>query len=254
MERYLNQSTIVWGMSRGLSPIIATMLLVGITIAIGTIVSIWLTSQSQDFMNKEGERRERLLSKEGESLVLVHTIFDDTSHDLTLRFQNNGTSDLKIAYVKVNNTDYFEEGQFTCSPGDCIFDVNTSGDVTVTLPGAYDDTWDIRSVEAGTTLGNLFIYNAPTAQIRITNSFYDDAGNKILTFSGEGSTDDGEIVKWNWCFDYDIVNEVCNIAIESGAVFSYNYSSYGAGTLYVQLIVTDDTGMQGVIVMGITIQ
>lgn len=273
MERFLNLATIILSMNKGLSPIIATMLLIGITISIGAIASIWLTSQSQEYMYKEGERRERLLDKEGESLVLIHVTYDDEDvidpdKGLELDIQNNGTSDLEVAYVKVNQY-YFRQSDLDCYPN-CGLDIDDSRKISIpqaTLPSAIDSIEAVSSLEIGTTLGNLFIYNAPAPEIRITSTFL-DANNKLYTFSGEGSRDDGRIVKWEWCFDYDetsgeececIPGEVCNAgdpanrAYGNGAVTSYNYQAYAADTYVVWLKVTDDTGMVGFITIEITI-
>ena len=246
-------------MKKGLSPIIATMLLVGIAISIGAIASIWLNSQSQEYMYKEGERRERILNKEGESLTLVHLNFDSGTKDLTLTIQSNGTSDLTLSYLKVNEI-FFNQSNITCSPSDCKLDFNESGSITVTLPAGFTKIEDIQSLEIGTVLGNLFIYQAPSPLIKITSTFF-DTNNKLITFSGEGSVDsDGRIIKWEWCFDYDEATGTCNNnpitanpATGSGAVTSYSYLGYASGTYTVRLAITDDTGMTGVILVDITI-
>jgi hypothetical protein len=251
------------------------MLLIGIAISIGAIASIWLSSQSQDYMYKEGERRERILNKEGESLSLIHVTYDDENvvdpdTGLELDIQNNGTSDLEIAYVKVNEF-YFRQSELDCYP-DCDLDVEQSTKITIalaTLPSSIDGIEKISSLEIGTTLGNLFIYNAPTPQIRISSTFI-DSYNKLYTFSGEGSVDDGTIVKWEWCFDYDdttgnececMPGETCTAtdcsdqyrACGSGVVTSFNYQDYATDTYYVWLKVTDNTGMVGIYIIPVDI-
>ena len=247
-------------MNKGLSPIIATMILIGIAISIGAIVSIWFSAQSQDYMYKEGERRERILNKEGESLVLVHVTFDSGTRDLTLTVQNNGTSDMEIAYLKVDQV-FFRQTNLTCNPTGCQLDYSNSADVTVTLPASYDSIDDISSLEIGSTLGNLFIYNAPSPAINILSTFFDEH-NLLVTFSGEKSIDDGEIVKYEWCFHYDDANDVCNTdpatsepydGVGSVSSFQYNDPNLGPGDYTVQLVVIDETGMVGVITIPIPI-
>jgi hypothetical protein len=226
-------------------------------------------------MYKEGERRERILNKEGESLILIHVTYDDENvidpdTGLELDIQNNGTSDLDVAYVKVNEY-YFGQSDLDCYP-DCDLDFQESRKITIplaTLPSSIDGIVKISSLEIGTTLGNLFIYNAPTPQIRIASSFI-DANNKLYTFSGEGSVDDGTIVKWEWCFDYDdttgsececLPGETCTAtdcsdpyrACGNGVVTSFNFQDYAADTYVVWLRVTDDTGMVGFITIQINI-
>lgn len=246
-------------MKKGLSPIIATMILVGIAISIGAVVSIWLNAQSQEYMYKEGERRERILNKEGESLALVHVDFDNGTKNLTLTIQSNGTSDLILAYIKANEL-FYDQSSLMCTPSSCELGYNDSGSIAVNLPASYTSIEDVQSLEIGTVLGNLFIYQAPSPLIKITSTFF-DTNNKLITFSGEGSVDsDGRIIKWEWCFDYDEATGTCNNnpntgnpATGSGAVTSYSYFGYASGTYTVRLVTTDDTGMTGIILVDITI-
>lgn len=268
-------------MSKGLSPIIATMLLVGIAISIGAIASIWLNSQSTEYMNKESERRERLLDKEGESLVLVHVEFDDSTGDLTLMMQNNGTSDLEVAYIMVNNN-YFRQHIFCTTPANCELNYNESQEFAIQsadLPASINTVDDIRFIEVGTILGNLFIFNAPSPQIRVTGTFF-EYDNILYIFSAEGSVDDGRIVEWIWCFDYSTTSgdlcecrlgetcvagdcdayQECDCEVRAcghGSVASYNYKdydpvSYPNGAV-VRLVVIDDTGMVGMITITVDI-
>ncbi len=247
-------------MSKGLSPIIATMLLIGITISIGTVASIWMRSQSQEYMFKEGEHRERILNKQGEGLVLVHVVISGGNPVLTL--QNNGTSDLEVAYVKINEI-YRSQDYLTCSFADCELRIDESGTVTVDMPAAVTLS-SIRSIEVGTVLGSMFIFNAPSAQIRIINTYFGE-GNRLVTFSGEGSQDDGQIISWEWCFYWDDTNGCLDFPAPFdpdtdaetgyGAAVSCSYPvPTNTDTTYtVVLTVTDDTGMVGSISISFTI-
>jgi flagellin-like protein len=230
--KYVIQMT---AMRKGLSPIIATMLLIAIAVAVGSVVSIYVTGHASEYMNKEGQRRERILDKEGESLQLVHV--EVAGGNVTLTVQNNGTTDVEVTYVTFSETDYNQ-----LSPPAEI-DYGESQDIVVAYSGSIGD---IRSVELGSVLGNIFVFNAPSPRIEIINSFF-NADNKLVTFSGEGSTDDGRIVQWEWNFD---LSGLCSGLPEGhGEVTSCSYIvSTGAcspGTYTVQLIVTDDTGMIG---------
>jgi hypothetical protein len=223
-------------MSRGLSPIIATMLLIGIAIAVGSILSIWISSQSIEYMNIEGDRRERILDKEGESLALVHVTF--SSPNLTLTLQNNGTSDIEVAYVIVSRTDgqeYINQGDFVAG-SDIELDYNSSGSITVT-PSGITQIEDVRSLEIGSTMGKLFVYNAPSPQILILYTWF-EGNNRLVNFSGEGSVDDGRIVEWEWDFDYDGMTFT-----ERGRGAAISYTYLVSGTYDVCLRVTDNTGM-----------
>jgi hypothetical protein len=240
------------------------MILIGIAISIGAIVSIWISAQSQEYMYKEGDRRERVLNKEGESLVLVHVVFDATipaAPVLTLTLQNNGTSDMEVAYVKVDGL-FYRQTTLTCDPSSCEVDYDSMIDVSVTLPASYERIEDVNSLEVGSILGNLFIFNAPSPEIRVTSTFF-DTDNLLVTFSAERSVDsDGQIVKWEWCFHYDETNEVCNVDPDTsdeyggtGEVYSFQYNDddLGAGNYVVSLTVTDDTGLVGFITIDFTV-
>jgi hypothetical protein len=199
-------------------------------------------------MNKEADRREQILNRESESLTLVHVEID--AGNLTLTLQNNGTSDIRVSYVKINESDFNP-----LSP-EVELDYGQSTDVTVPISGS------LHSVEVGTTLGKVFVFNAPSAQIRVINTFF-DASNKLVTFSGEGSTDDGRIAKWDWCFNWDETSNVCNancstlipgLAVGTGEVTSYSYVGANCTTpaaFVVRLVVTDDTGMTGEVLITI---
>jgi hypothetical protein len=199
-------------------------------------------------MIKEGERRERILDKEGESLVLVHIEIDSGTNNPTLKLQNNGTSDVEIGYVKLNEI-YKDQTELTCSFTDYELGYEESGDVEVLSTG-ISDMEDIYFVEIGSVLGSIFVYNAPTPQISVPSTFF-DSDNRIVTVSGTGSEDDGRIVEWEWWFNY---NETTGTAdtidgddgIETGVVASYSYPVPGTDTTYkIRLIVTDETGMVG---------
>jgi hypothetical protein len=199
-------------------------------------------------MIKEGERRERIIDKEGESLVLIHIEIDGVTGNPTLKLQNNGTSDVEVGYVKLNEI-YKDQTELNCSFSDYEFGYNESGDVEVLNTG-ITDIEDIYHVEVGSTLGSIFVYNAPTPQINVTSTFF-DTDNRIVTVSGTGSEDDGRIVEFEWWFNY---NETTGAAdaingddgIETGVVASYDYPVPGADTTYkIRLIITDETGMVG---------
>ncbi|MGC1123308.1 MAG: archaellin/type IV pilin N-terminal domain-containing protein [Candidatus Methanofastidiosia archaeon] len=232
-------------MRKGLSPIIATMLLIAIAVAVGSVVSIYVTGHASEYMNKEGERREQILDKQGESLELIHV--ESAGGNVTLTVQNNGTTDVEVTYVTLNETDYNQLSPTT------MIDYGESQDIAVAFSGT------VSSVELGSRLGNVFVFNAPSPRIEIINSFF-NANNKLVTFSGEGSTDDGRIVQWTWCFRWDESSNTClggcdgsPSAVGYGEVTSYSYIGCSAGIYTVKLTVTDDTGMTGEVLIYVNI-
>ncbi len=171
--------------NRGVSPIIATILLVSMVVALVGIVTIWVNSQSQSAMSSEGERRERMADRKSEILELVHV---DADNDV-ITLANTGTSDSAVTYVKINNTDFSDLNPVVeIGFGESI-DITT-----VVLPA------DVNVVEIGTLLGNVFVFTAPSAVIQV-ESVYCTSANSLYVFDGTKSVDaDGSIVLWNWHF------------------------------------------------------
>lgn len=214
---------------RGVSPIIATILLVSMVVALMGTVAIWVNSRSQEAMNAEGERRERIADRENELLELI--TIDEMLGTLTIL--NNGTSDSVISYVLVNKT-YIRNAEFQ-DPQAAQVDVGAFTVITLTDPAVLTN---VGVVEIGTELGNTFLFTAPSAVIQVESTFF-SYGNKLVVLDGTASTDaDGYIVLWEWDLNGD--GDFDDATDEKGQRISVAFSS-GAHT--ITLRVTDDTGL-----------
>lgn len=243
-EIFLRKESEIRDMNRrGASPIIATILLVSMVVAVGGMVAVWVNSQSQKTMNVEGERRERIADRENEALVLTAvTVATDT-----LTVFNSGTSDSVVTYVKINN-DYtsmsvsVDMGEFADLTGPNL------------LPS---DVNDINIVEIGTDLGNTFLFTAPCAVIRVESMFQSEgeAGhNRIIVLDGTGSTDaDGTIVLWEWDLNED--GDFTDPEDGTGQRISVGVADFlltdPQKTYTVTLRVTDNTGMTRMVTLDI---
>ena len=215
--------------NRGVSPIIATILLVSLVMTLMGTVAIWMNSQSQQAMNTEGERRERIADRKNELLELVD--IDRTAGTVTIL--NNGTSDSVITYITVNET-YVRRAEFL-DPSASRVDI---GEFTVVTFTDVSLLSNVGMVEIGTDLGNVFLFTAPSAVIRVENTFF-SYGNKLVILDGTESTDsDGHVVLWEWDLDYD--GAVFDVD-DSGQRISVSFPS--SGTYTVALRVTDDSRM-----------
>jgi PKD repeat protein len=192
-------------------------------------VAIWMNSQSQQAMNTEGERRERIADRKNELLELV----DIDSAAGTVTVLNNGTSDSVITYIVVDET-YVKRAEFQ-DPSASRVDIGAFTVVTFTDPSILNN---VGMVEIGTDLGNVFLFTAPSAVITVESTFF-SYGNKLVILDGTESTDaDGYVVLWEWDLDYD--GAVFDID-DAGQRISVSFPSSGSYT--VALRVTDDSGM-----------
>ncbi|MFQ5891437.1 MAG: archaellin/type IV pilin N-terminal domain-containing protein [Candidatus Methanofastidiosia archaeon] len=94
---------------KGITPIIAALLLILITVSIATIFYIQATNLSQSAIEEETRRRDRAVDKKGEILTLNHVEYITTPctepDDIYLNLKNTGTSDSEITYILVTYTD-----------------------------------------------------------------------------------------------------------------------------------------------------
>lgn len=215
--------------NRGVSPIIATILLVSMVVALMGTVAIWVNSRSQEAMNAEGERRERIADRENELLELI--AIDDALGTLTIL--NNGTSYSVISYVLINET-YIRNTEFQDLQAAEV-DVGAFTIITLTDPAVLAN---VGVVEIGTELGNTFLFTAPSAVIQVESTFF-SYGNKLVVLDGTASTDsDGYIVLWEWDLNGD--GDFDDAEDGKGQRISVTFSS---GSHTVTLRVTDDTGL-----------
>jgi PKD repeat protein len=202
-------------------------MLVSIVVAMMGIVAIWVNSQSQEAMNTEGERRERIADRENELLELITV--DSTS----LTILNNGTSDSVITYLLTNET-YIQNAEFQ-DPSTAVVEI---GAFTVITPADPAVLTNVGLVEIGTELGNTFLFTAPSAVIQVESTFF-SYGNRLVVLDGTASTDaDGHIVSWEW--DLNGNGDFTDPEDGTGQRISVTFSS---GSHTVTLRVTDETGL-----------
>ncbi|MBU7045128.1 MAG: type IV pilin [Theionarchaea archaeon] len=214
---------------RGVSPIIATVLMITIVMAMVGTVAVWVNSQSQQAMNREGERRERIANRANELLELIDV--DEVQGTLTIL--NNGTSDSVITYVVLNET-YVRDVEFQ-DPSAAEVDIGAFTTITLTDPAVLAN---VVLVEVGTELGNTFLFTAPSAVILVESTFF-SYGNKLVVLDGTASTDsDSSIVLWEWDLNGD--GDFDDVDDRTGQRISVTFPS---GSHTITLRITDDTGL-----------
>ena len=91
---------------KALSPVVAAIILIAVTVAVSIAVAAWMGSLTMNFM-------------ETKELTVTQMTFDATNNNMTVYVTNSGTSEVTIALVKVNGTQShqatFTETQHTIS-------------------------------------------------------------------------------------------------------------------------------------------
>ena len=99
---------------KALSPVVAAIILIAVTVAVSIAVAAWMGSLTIGFM-------------ETTELTVTQIEFDATNNNMTVSVTNSGTSDATITMVKVNGN--------TIDPSDITgslsFDAGTSHDIEI---------------------------------------------------------------------------------------------------------------------------
>jgi flagellin-like protein len=126
---------------KALSPVVASIILIAVTVAVSIAVAAWMGALSIGFM-------------ETEQITITNAQFDVVNDQITLTLSNTGTTDVSITSAVINgqNADAFTE------PAQVL---KNSDGTTVTVSASQDiqsgDTYQIRLLSSK---GNYFPYNA----------------------------------------------------------------------------------------------
>jgi flagellin-like protein len=89
---------------KALSPVIASIILIAVTVAVSIAVAAWMGALSIGFM--------------GSSSVTITNVEFESGYNVTLTVKNTGTKTVTIVTVKVNNVKYSTSPSFlTLDPG-----------------------------------------------------------------------------------------------------------------------------------------
>jgi flagellin-like protein len=127
---------------KALSPVVAAIILIAVTVAVSIAVAAWMGSLTIGFM-------------ETKELTITQMVFDDTAETIVCSVTNSGTSDVVVALVKVNSvTETGITGTVDYEPGD-------AGTLTITL--------------ADVVAGNKYAVNLFTSDGTMVGSYTDTA-------------------------------------------------------------------------------
>jgi len=125
--------------ARALSPVVASIILIAVTVAVSIAVAAWMGALSMGFM-------------ETEQLTITNAVFDADLDTITLTVRNTGTIDIVITSAVVNG-----ENAASVSTDPDPVPKNGQATVTVSAPVESGSTYQIRLLS---TKGNYFPYNA----------------------------------------------------------------------------------------------
>ena len=128
---------------KALSPVVAAIILIAVTVAVSIAVAAWMGALTFTFMDTE-------------ELKILNVRFEgNVSRTMNVTLQNTGTTHLVVNQLKVGNqTETIEEVDGTFSAG-------TKGSIKIDFEWKAGTTYE---VELLTTKGNKFIYRATAPQ------------------------------------------------------------------------------------------
>jgi len=128
---------------KALSPVVASIILIAVTVAVSIAVAAWMGALTIGFMDTE-------------QLKITSMTFDTDADTITVVAHNQGTSGVVINEVWVNGSPIATD-DVTYDPDTTVVGANL--DVTLTISHSVDvgSNYQVKIVS---TKGNPFVYNA----------------------------------------------------------------------------------------------
>jgi flagellin-like protein len=132
---------------KALSPVVAAIILIAVTVAVSIAVAAWMGSLTIGFM-------------ETSELTVTQMVFDTSANTTTLHITNSGTSDVTISLIKIN--------------GNTIDSDDISGTVTYAA-GASASNLVIKYYDPGIDAGNKYAVSLFANDGTLIGSYEDTA-------------------------------------------------------------------------------
>ena len=132
--------------AKALSPVVASIILIAVTVAVSIAVAAWMGALSIGFM-------------ETEQMSITNAQFTGSGTTITLSVRNTGTTDIVVNSATVNG-EPATTAMFDAADASALnIAKNSDGSVVVTLTTAWESgsTYQIRLLSSK---GNYFPYNA----------------------------------------------------------------------------------------------
>jgi len=135
---------------KALSPVVAAIILIAVTVAVSIAVAAWMGALTFTFMKTEELR------------ISSHTWASDASN-IVLNVTNTGTARLTISEVRVNDESYGEgtgDEEWECSATDNVLEPGDKEYITIRGPSGGFTKGAKYEFAIITATGNKFLYTA----------------------------------------------------------------------------------------------
>jgi flagellin-like protein len=128
---------------KALSPVVASIILIAVTVAVSIAVAAWMGALSVGFMQTE-------------QLSITNAVW--TTGQVALHVRNTGATDIIVLQnALVNGVSQSAAGTNLNANGDTIVAKNTEDDIIVTFDWVAGETYQIKLISQK---GTNFVYNA----------------------------------------------------------------------------------------------
>lgn len=205
-------------MRKGISPLIASVLLLAFTISIAGIAGPWLTNLVEDTQESTTDDTEKLSSASTAQIDIPQTQYNEETNNLTVTMQNKGDAELENFTATVQGSEPIQKQiNEKLGTGEIhTFKIETESPETLqidseTLPVQAKE--DLETENDGTT-GT----DGPTAVASVNTSQVETG--EAIEFDGSGSSEgDSSIENYSWDFD--------DGETDTGQTVTHGYSSSG---------------------------
>jgi len=134
--------------AKALSPVVASIILIAVTVAVSIAVAAWMGALTIGFMGG---------SEQVEIRNIAFSAVSSVNNNVTVAVKNTGTSAVTIQEVWVNNADRTSVSANTVSGGTLVINANQQIYITITNAWTAGDNYQVKLV---TAKGNSFMRNA----------------------------------------------------------------------------------------------
>jgi flagellin-like protein len=115
---------------KALSPVVASIILIAVTVAVSIAVAAWMGALTFSFMGSS-------------SVTITNVVFTNdpaksntTGNQIVISVKNSGTKQVTVGYVKING----QVETWTSTPSPLLLSPSTTGTITVTM-GTVPNVW-----------------------------------------------------------------------------------------------------------------
>lgn len=131
--------------TKALSPVVASIILIAVTVAVSIAVAAWMGALTVGFMDTE-------------QVAYSNVSFDTTSNTVAFDLKNTGTSPLSISYIYVNDASATVTTGYTALP--VTLDVNAASATSFNVTVSSIITGGNYEIKVVTAKNNPFPYTA----------------------------------------------------------------------------------------------